>query len=265
VTTLQPPAVPAFTPGTPAGAQLVALLNAGIRDPFTFLLSPPRARLRRAGALNITEGRHQWIPWDTVDEDSAGGWTSGVAGTATTLNGATIVGATTATLTSAAGFATGQIVRIETGAQAEYRQITLAGSVITVAALNLAHASLSSVTVVSSDPSQYIAQAPGWYLATPTISISGTGAAGLVLTPSIAVNGASNTGISGGAGWRGVDIYPPTGVSTQPKVSNTAYEIYCNVGDVVQVDLVFSTESAITAVDTTAGLQCALELVWAGL
>lgn len=264
MTVLQPPAVPQFVAGTLV-SQMAATFNANIRDPFTFLLDPPTARLRRTGALNLTEGRHQWIPWDTADEDSASGWTSPVAGTATTLNGATIVGATSATLTSATGFATGQIVRIESGANAEYRQITLSGTTITVAALNLAHASLSSVTVVSSDPSQYVVQAPGWYLVTFTISLSGTGAAAMVMTPSVAVNGASTTGIGTSGGQRGISQYPPTGASTQPKTTNPAYEVYCNVGDVIQGDLVFSTESAITAVDTTAGLQCSMELVQDGL
>jgi hypothetical protein len=188
---LQPPAVPLFVAGT-TGPNMPATLNSLVRDPLTFLLAPPRARLRRAGALAVAEGVHQWIPWDTADEDPAGGWTI-------------------------------------------------------------------------ADPTKYTAQAPGWYTAATTISISGTGAAGLVLTPSIAVNGASNTGVSGGAGQRGVDIYPPTGVATQPKVSNTLYEVYANLGDIIQLDLVYSVESAIVAVDTTAGLQCALELVWAGL
>jgi hypothetical protein len=253
-----------FVAGTPI-PDMVDAFNTLIRDPLTYLLDPPTFRARRTGALNVTEGRHQFIPWDTVDEDSASGWTSPVAGAATTLNGATAVNATTATLTSAVGFATGQIVRFETGANVEYRTIALAGSVITVSALNLAHASLSSVTVVSSDPTQYIAQAPGWYMATATISLSGTGAAALVLTPSVAVNGASNTGIGTSGGQRGTSTYPPVGVAGQPKIGQPAYEVYCNVGDIVQLDHVFSTESAITAVDTTAGLQCSLELVWTGL
>lgn len=259
--TLQPPVVPLFTPGSSAAATL----NASVRDPLTFLLDPPTARFRRVSALNVREGAHQWIPWDTVDEDSAAGWTSPVAGTATTLNGATIVGATTATLTSAAGFATGQIVRFESGANVEYRKISLSGSVITVPALNLAHANATAVTVVSSDPSQYVAQAPGWYLATLTVSVSGTGATGVVLTPSLAVNGASNTGVGTAGGQRGISSYPPIGASTQPKTSNPAYEVYANLGDVLQADLVYSAEGVITAVDITAGLQCSMELVHMGL
>ncbi len=262
--TLQPPAVPVFVAGTVA-ADMPSTFNSLVRDPLAFLLDPPTARLRRTGALNAAENRHQYIPFDTADEDSAIGWTSPVAGTATTLNGATIVGATTATLTSAAGFATGQIVRIESGANAEYRSISLSGSVITVAALNFAHANLSTVTVVSSDPSRYVVQAPGWYLAEAKVSLSGTGAANLVLIPAVAVNGGSHTGLSGGAGWEGMESAVPTGASTQPKASTFAAEVYANVGDVIQLDLWYSTESAITAVDITAGWECAMRLVWMGL
>lgn len=267
MTVLQPPSVPIFVAGT-QGPQMAAALNALVRDPLTFLVAPPTARLRRTGAFNLRAGQHQYIPMDTADEDSASGWTAPAAvggGGSTTLNGATIAGATTATLTSATGFVNGQIVRIESsGANVEYRQITISGSVITVPTLQLAHANGATVVQVTSDPSQYVIRAPGWYEITGTTSLSGTGAAGLEMSPGIGVNGNSQTGI-GATAWEGTVPYPPTGVSTQPKTASSRWEVYCNLGDVVQLDLWYSTESAITAVDTTAGLECSMRLVWAGL
>ena len=265
--TLQPPAVPVFTPGTPA-AQMAALFNAGIRDPLTFLLNPPIARLRRTGALNITEGRHQLVPFDIADEDTYSGWTSPVAvggGGSTTLNGATIVGATTAVLTSATNFGNGDIVKIDTGANAEYRAISISGTTITVPALDLAHSSGAAVVEVTSDPSSYIAPVPGWWDVTYTVSLSGTGAAGLAIAPAISVAGASQIGLSGGGGWEGTVPYPPTGGTTQFKAANGLSPVYANAGDTIALDLWFSTESAITAVDTTAGWECSMRLVWSGL
>lgn len=69
--------------------------------------------------------------------------------TSTTLNGTTSAGATTFTVASPTGFATGQEVIIDTGYNAEARKISnVAGSVITVAdALYFPHT--SGVTVVS--------------------------------------------------------------------------------------------------------------------
>ena len=80
-----------------------------------------------------------------VGPDAAVGY--GVVGTiatptSTTLNGSTTSGATTVTVASATGFATGQEIVIDTGQNTEVRKITnVAGSVITVAdALYYAHA-----------------------------------------------------------------------------------------------------------------------------
>jgi hypothetical protein len=115
------------------------------------------------------------------------------------------------------------------------------------------------------DPTKYTTVVPGWYTATARVSLSGTGAANLELIAAIGINGGSHTGQSGGAGWEGMQKSVPTGVAAQPKTSVFAGEIYLNVGDVVQLDLWFSTESAIVAVDITAGWQCALDLVYSGV
>lgn len=105
----------------------------------------------------------------------------------------------------------------------------------------------------------------GWWLVTGNVSLSGTGAAGLVLIPSVAVNGASQTGISGGAGWEGPEVFVPTGVAAQPKVCSATWRVYAAESDRIEMDLFYSTESAITAVDVTAGLECRIELVWDGV
>ena len=187
---LQPPSVPVFIAGTP-GAQMPATMNSLVRDPLTFLLKPPVVRLRRTGALTVAESTHQFVAFDTADEDTYSGWSN-------------------------------------------------------------------------SDPTKYTVQAPGWYQVTVTTSLSGTGAAGLVMVADLAVNGASHTGV-GANGWEGPVSYVPTGASTQPKIVNGLYEVYCNLGDIVQLDLWYSSESAITAVDTTAGFECSLRAVWSGV
>lgn len=187
------PTVPDFRPGAAAGTA-PAVLNALVRDTFNGLLDRPRFRARRTGALAVVENVHQFIPWDTVDEDSHTGWAA------------------------------------------------------------------------SPNPTRYTVPSgwTGWWLVSGGVSLSGTGAAGLVLLPSIAVNGASQTGFGGSSGWEGVAPFVPTGASTQPKYSNGVWRIYANAGDAVELDLWYSTESAITAVDVTAGLQCRIELVWDG-
>lgn len=110
-------------------------------------------------------------------------------------------------------------------------------------------------------PSIYTIQAPGWYLATARVSLSGTGASGLVLIPALAVNGSSPTSI-GTNGWEGPECPVPVGASTQPKISNGVWQFYGRNGDQVQLDLWYSPESAITAVDTTAGRMPSFSLVW---
>lgn len=112
-------------------------------------------------------------------------------------------------------------------------------------------------------PGRYTAQAPGWYLVTGAVSLSGTGAAGLVVIPGIAVNGTSHTGVGGV--WEGPEVFVPTGAASQPKIVSGTWTVYCEVGDFLQLNLFYSTESAITAVDTTAGLQCRIEITWDGV
>lgn len=269
---LLPPAVPTFVPGVLIGT-VDEELNAKVRDPFTYLMDPPRFRWRRTTAFNLTENVNQYIPIVTADEDyvpgGGNGWSAGSVvggGGSSTLNGATAAGATSVTLVSAANFAIGDIVRVDTGANQEYRSITnVAGAVLTVSpGLTLAHSSGVAAVEVTADATKYVVQAPGWYMATSRMSISGTGAAGLVVIPIFGINGASHTGF-GGAGWEGTQAFVPTGASTQPKVGVGAWEGYLNLGDQVQMGLFFSSESAITAVDTTTGVECGGELVWMGV
>ena len=78
------------------------------------------------------------------------GVTAGTQPPPTTLNGATLVGASTATLTSAAAFRPGMIVLIDTGQLAEVALIaSIAGNVITFSdgGLVYAHANLAAVAV----------------------------------------------------------------------------------------------------------------------
>lgn len=269
---LLPPATPTFIPGIPIGT-VAAELNTKVRDPLQFLIDRPRARWRRTTAFNLTEGVTQYIPWVTADEDyipgGGNGWSVGSVvggGGSSTLNGATVAGATTVTLVSAANFAIDDFVRIDTLANQEYRRITnVAGAVLTLEkGLSLAHSSGVAATEVTADASRYVCQAAGWYLATARMSISGTGAAGLTVIPVCAVNGTSHTGF-GGSGWEGTEAFVPTGASTQPKVGVGTWTVYMNVGDYAQFGLFYSTESAITAVDTTSGVECGAELVWDGV
>jgi hypothetical protein len=111
--------------------------------------------------------------------------------------------------------------------------------------------------------SAYTVQAPGWYLVTTRVTLSGTGAAGLAVISAVSVNGASPTGI-GSPGWEGVEVFVPTGASTQPKCSNSCWEVYAPLGATIKIDLWYSSESTITATDTTAGFQPEISLVWTG-
>lgn len=101
----------------------------------------------------------------------------------------------------------------------------------------------------------------GWWHATAAVSLTGTGASGLVLIPSIAVNsGLPNIGVI----YEGQEVLVPTGNSGQSKTVASGWWVYAKPGDVVQLLLYFSDESGITSVDTAAGLQCRLELFWDG-
>lgn len=113
-------------------------------------------------------------------------------------------------------------------------------------------------------PTRYTAQVDGWYLVVGTVSLSNTGAANLVLIPAVAVNGASPTGF-GAAGWEGPELRVPTGGTGEPKICQGTWEVYARAGDYIELDLWYSTESAITAVDITAGQQCRIDIVWMGM
>lgn len=192
--TLPVPDVPLFTAGL-APADVADTLNAGLRDPLTFLLIPPTFRARRTTALSIVEG-HQFVSWNQIDEDTYSGWGPS-----------------------------------QTPSQAA---------------------------------SRYVVQQAGQYAVTAMVSLSGTGATGLVLIPSLSKNGAPPSGF-GSPGWEGVEAFMPTGASSQPKASSGYWEAYALPGEYFEIDLWYSTESAITAVDTTAGWQCAVEIVWMGV
>lgn len=70
--------------------------------------------------------------------------------TATTLNGAIVVGATSFTVTSATGLAIGDYITIDTGANQEYRKIlNLVGTTVTVNKLDLDHATLVAITKIT--------------------------------------------------------------------------------------------------------------------
>jgi hypothetical protein len=109
--------------------------------------------------------------------------------TSTTVNGSTVAGATTVTLTSATGFAIGQFITVDTGLNIETRRITnVATNVITVdAAFNLAHASLVPAVTASTTTTT----APSVATAT-TINV--TSAAGITQGTIIQIDTNSVTG-----------------------------------------------------------------------
>ncbi|MGI5418649.1 hypothetical protein [Actinomadura luteofluorescens] len=102
----------------------------------------------------------------------------------------------------------------------------------------------------------------GWWLCTAAVSLFGTGASGLVVIPSIAVNsGAAGIGVT----YEGQEVFVPTSTSAAPKLAASSWWVYAAAGDYIELQLWYSTESAITAVDTTAGFECRLELTWDGV
>ena len=262
------PEIPVIYPGIPPSS-MAAMMNTNVRDPFTALLDRPRFMARRTGAQNLTENVHQFLQWDTADEDSHGGWTSPTVvggGGNTTLSAASAVGDASISVASTAGLSVGNAIRIGTGAATEYRSVaSIAGTTINVNRfLALAHASGEAVVEVASDPSRYTIPDGwgGWWWVDTYVSISGTGAAGLVLIPSVAVQGASHTGFTGGGGWEGPEVFVPTGGTTEPKGAGGSWRIYAEEGQRIQIDLWYSAESAITAANVTAGLECRIGLIW---
>ncbi|HZE29897.1 MAG TPA: hypothetical protein VE198_00490, partial [Actinoallomurus sp.] len=114
------------------------------------------------------------------------------------------------------------------------------------------------------NPSVYPAPTSGWYQVQGAVSLSGTGAASLVLIAAVAVAGSSPIGTTV-LGQEGQEVFIPTGASTQPKVSVGDWLVYANAGDPIQIDLWYSPESLITAVDTTAGIRCRVGIVGVGV
>lgn len=265
------PVVYTFTPRVvPGGA--AAELNLKLRDQFAAILSPPVFRARRTGAQTLTENVHQFVQWDTVDEDSHAGWTSPTVvggGGNTTMSVASAVSATSITVASTVGLTGGNVVRIGTGAATEYRVIgSIAGSVLNLTRfLALTHGIGDAVVEVAAEPSRYIVPVGwgGWWHVDATVSLSAAtaGAAGLVLIPSVAVQGASHTGV-GNPGWEGTEVFIPDGAA-EPKHANGTWRIWADAGQRIQLDLWYSDESLITAVDVTAGRECRIGMVWDGV
>ncbi|MBC6458431.1 hypothetical protein [Actinomadura sp. HBU206391] len=268
------PQIPDFRPGVVVGT-VPDVLNEFLRDPMTALLDPPSFVARRTSAWNLTENVHQNVPWDSVSEDSHSGWVSGAVvggGASSTLSVAAAVADNSITVASAASFSSGDWIRIDTGANAEYRRISApAGNVLTFSAtgggtgLARTHSIGAAVTEVDGDPTRYTVPDgwSGWWLVDAVVSLSGTGAAGLVAIPGVSVNNQSQTGE--GNAWEGCEPFVPTGASTEPKHANGTWRIYAAEGERVQLDLWFSTESAITAADVTTGRECRIGLVWDGV
>lgn len=114
------------------------------------------------------------------------------------------------------------------------------------------------------NPTVYPAPVSGWYQVTGAVSLSGTGVASLVLIPAVAVAGTSPIGTTV-SGQEGMEVFVPTGAASIPKVSIGDWYVYANAGDPIQLDLWYSTESTIVAVDTTAGIRCRMQIVGLGV
>lgn len=113
-------------------------------------------------------------------------------------------------------------------------------------------------------PTVYTVKAPGWYLVSAAASVAGTGAANTVLIPGVAVNGAPPTGF-GAPAWEGPEIFIPTGAA-DPKAVSGMWEVYCNAGDQITIDVFLSSEPAANLTwQTTTGTQSHIEIVWMGV
>ena len=264
--TLQPPEVPVFRPFPPVGT-VPDYLNDRVRDPLTFLESKVVFAASRANAWNVNSGlASRYVPWDTIDEDPYGGWVSPAdtgGGGSTTLSAGTAVGAATFSVASAANLAINDYVRIgPAGANREYRRIAnLSGTTVTPDdALALAHSSGEAVVEIVSDPSIYVCQAPGWYLASGAISISSAvaTAAAQVLIPGLAVDRASPLGV-GSPAWEGTEVFQQA--AAVQHYASGLWEFYAGAGVSIRLNYFLSNETAGNiAVSTTE--QCRLQLVW---
>lgn len=111
------------------------------------------------------------------------------------------------------------------------------------------------------DKTRYTAQQPGWYMVSATVALSGTGATGTVMEPTCAVNGTSQTGF-GSNGWTGQAVYIPLAA---PMAVSNYWEVYCSVGDYIQIGCFYSNEPAANlAWNTTAGQQPHVQICWSG-
>lgn len=164
----------------------------------------------------------------SIGADATVGW--GVAAspatpTSTTSSGSTSVGATSITVASATGFAVGQQIVVDSGANQEFRKISgLAGSVVTVAdAFQYPHASGVAVVTGTTTTSS------GATLASAT-SITVTSAAGIVVgtVVQIDVNSVSGSATS--------EIRKVTAVSTNTLTLDVAL-VYAHASG-VQVTIV---------------------------
>lgn len=103
-----------------------------------------------------------------------------------------------------------------------------------------------------------VVQQPGWYLITTTISITGSGVAGNVLLPRLAVNGVNplqNTG----SFWEGDEIAPVV-TSGQPQAATGSWEGYCVPGDQIVINTYLGGGSQVW--NTAAGQESRLSILW---
>lgn len=106
-----------------------------------------------------------------------------------------------------------------------------------------------------------VATQPGWHMVSATVTLTGTGATGTNLEPTCAINGTSQTGF-GGVGWTGQNIYIPT---SGPMACSNYWEVYCSVGDQIQIGCYYGAEPAANlAWNTTVGQQPHVEICWSG-
>lgn len=116
----------------------------------------------------------------------------------------------------------------------------------------------------SSQPTRYTAPVGGYYLITAQVSLSDSvaGADKLTLIPAISRNG-DPPYKEGNPGWEGME--PRVPITATHKSVNSAWEVYANRGDYLELDLWYSSESTITATDTALGWQCSIEIVWSSI
>lgn len=105
----------------------------------------------------------------------------------------------------------------------------------------------------------YVAQQPGWYAVAVTTSLTGTGVASAVLAPEIEVNGANP--LNSGTIWDSTIVGPPT-ASGAPQAATGYWEVYCAVGDKIQISMYLSSAGAGQTWNTAAGQESRLSILW---